>query len=186
MSEQRDIEEQLREQAMRRSGGPNMEATHTRMLEWKAADELASLRERAVSAEALARLNQAQLDCVLASGESWKIRAEKAEAQLASARKAAIEECAAICQTVYGLNAGAVAAGKILALLSDDLHQSAPPAPYPTPQGVVGPLGKDQGGADAVGGPDEPNSIPTSARDVSARRAKAFTEAALKTEKGEQ
>ena len=36
--------ERLREQAWRRSGAPKMDAGHTKMLEWEAADEIERLR----------------------------------------------------------------------------------------------------------------------------------------------
>jgi hypothetical protein len=39
-----DIVERLREQAWRRSGAPKMDAGHTKMLEWEAADEIERLR----------------------------------------------------------------------------------------------------------------------------------------------
>jgi hypothetical protein len=39
-----DIVERLRDQAWRRSGAPKMDAGHTKMLEWEAADEIARLQ----------------------------------------------------------------------------------------------------------------------------------------------
>ena len=38
------IVERLREQAWRRSGAPKMDAGHTKMLEWEAADEIERLQ----------------------------------------------------------------------------------------------------------------------------------------------
>lgn len=40
-----ELVEQLRKQAWQRSGAPKMDAGHTKMLEWKAADEIERLRE---------------------------------------------------------------------------------------------------------------------------------------------
>jgi archaellum component FlaC len=40
-----DVLERLREQAWRRSGAPKMDAGHTKMLEWEAADEIERLEK---------------------------------------------------------------------------------------------------------------------------------------------
>jgi hypothetical protein len=40
-----DIAERLREQAWQRSGAPKMDAGHTKMLEWEAADEIERLNQ---------------------------------------------------------------------------------------------------------------------------------------------
>ena len=47
-----DIAERLREQAWRRSGAPKMDAGHTKLLEWEAADEIERLRERVAALQA--------------------------------------------------------------------------------------------------------------------------------------
>ena len=44
MHQMSDIVERLRQQAWQRSGAPKMDAGHTKMLEWEAADEIERLR----------------------------------------------------------------------------------------------------------------------------------------------
>ena len=46
-----DIVERLRAQAWRRSGAPKMDAGHTKMLEWEAADDIERLKGRIVDLE---------------------------------------------------------------------------------------------------------------------------------------
>lgn len=77
-----DIVEELRRKVFR---GPTMEASHTKTVEWKAADEIERLRAE----------NEAGLRNTLAmqnAANVLRIRAEKAEAEIERLR-AALEYC---------------------------------------------------------------------------------------------